>query len=255
VWLINQIEPARNRPWISAQQDTDIVFRLFDRLLKTDDFRFRLFHQRLRLIHIRNRGFTALELYSVELQDFVVGCDRISRVHELAVILAQQKVIAGHGGNQGGLNYALPKLCSQKSGTRRFRGPAVLPPEIDDIVQLQSQSVERGSPRVNRGTLVRDCRRTVQSRKLIGARNPQRSVGLKDTRGGNPHIVVVGEGFLDEALQNLILVHGRPLHFGELFTSWLLRGSIGRNPAILAWDRQRRTLVVGADLTSAQREQ
>ena len=71
--------------------------------------------------------------------------------------------------------------------------------------------------------------------ELIGAGDSQLGVGLKDTRGCDPHIVVVGEGFLDEALQHVILVHGRPFHFGKLLTGrWLLGGSIRRNAAILA---------------------
>ena len=69
--------------------------------------------------------------------------------------------------------------------------------------------------------------------ELIGANDPQVGAGLQDLSRGNPHVVVIGERFLDQALQCLILEDRWPLHEREVFAGLLLRRLIGSHAAIL----------------------
>ncbi len=103
---------------------------------------------------------------------------------------------------------------------------------------------------------------SVHCRELVGARDAEVGGCLQDARGRDAHVVVVGQRFLDERLQGLILEHGEPLHLREIFRrllllrgARLLRGRVRRDSAILAGHVQLRPLVVGPDFAAGQREQ
>ena len=79
VWLIDKREPAADWPWISAEQNADLIFRLLDRLLRGDDFSLRLLHQNFRLVHVGYGTLTALELDRVDAKNLVVRRHRLLR--------------------------------------------------------------------------------------------------------------------------------------------------------------------------------
>ena len=63
--------------------------------------------------------------------------------------------------------------------------------------------------------------------ELIGARDAQVGVGLQNARGGDLHVVVVGQRFLDEGLQSFILEDGPPFHLRRIGRRRALRGESG----------------------------
>ena len=67
-WLIDQVQPAFDRPGISAQQNAEVVFRLLRELLIVDDAGLGLLQNDLRLIDIGNGRIAAFELDVVQLQ-------------------------------------------------------------------------------------------------------------------------------------------------------------------------------------------
>ena len=111
---------------------------------RRDDLGLGLLHQRLRLIDVGDGALATLELDGVQLQDFLVGLDRLLRVIELVVD-------TGAAGNSRSppieINVVcttlLAVLCGQQDGARRLGGAAILSPEVDDVVQLTVASVSK----------------------------------------------------------------------------------------------------------------
>ena len=73
---------------------------MLDELLGADYLCLSLLQKRLGLIDVRDRAFTALKLDLVELQDLGVGVDGLLGKLQLIVVLAQQKIVGGHGIDQ-----------------------------------------------------------------------------------------------------------------------------------------------------------
>ena len=166
------------------------------------------------------------------------------RIHQLGVVLTQQKIVAGHRRNQRCLHHSLSVLRGQQRGTRSFGRAAVLSPEVNNVIERQSGDVEGRRFGIELVALVGDSEAAIQRWKLVGARDPQVGVGLQDARGRDPHVVVIGEGLFDQALQHLVLKDRSPLQVCESLPRRRLCRSVGRNAAVRVGHCQRRTLVV-----------
>ena len=191
MWLIDEREPAIDRPWISAEQNADLILRLLDRLLYGDDFGLRLLHQKLSLVHVGDGALAALELDRVDSENLIVRRHRLLREFVLRIKLTQQVILRSDTADESCLHDISRKIGRQQLGTGRLRCATILSPEIQNVVERNTHRVKRRRAWIKRIALILDAHPAIQSWQLIGADNPYIRFGLQNARSRNADVVVV----------------------------------------------------------------
>ena len=145
--LIGEFQAASDRSRISAQQNAEVVHSLFHQFLGRDHRRLSLLNQQLRLVDIGNRVLSAFEADDVEPDALFLGGDGLLGNNQLVIQFAEQEIVTGHSRDQGDDDHASGVFGAQKDGAGLLRGAAILPPEIDNVAQAETQGVNgRRSP-------------------------------------------------------------------------------------------------------------